>query len=187
MVVVEPSWSVAARAVRRVVVCFVDIAGYARVVEQLDDELVAALLDRYYERVGDAASAAGGVVVKVMGDGALLLFDVARADDAVRALLALRDDVATLCVDAGWSAHLVVKMHVGDVVLGPFGPKGAKRLDAIGGDVNVCARLATKDFALSAEAFRALSPAARQAFKKHTPPITYLPVDDRRPSRVAKG
>jgi class 3 adenylate cyclase len=178
------AWSFAARTKRRVVVCFVDLAGFARAAEFVDDEPLAARLDAYYERVGDAASAAGGVVVKVMGDGALLLFPVERADDAVRALLALRDDVAALCAD--WGARLVVKVHVGDVVCGPFGPRGDKRLDAIGGEVNIAARLPTKDFALSAEAFRALSSEARSAFKKHTPPVTYLPVDDQRPSRVAK-
>jgi len=52
--------------------------------------------------------------------------------------------------------------------------------------VNVAARLQTRSFALSAETFRLLSPAARKVFKKHTPPILYIPLDAARPSNLAK-
>jgi class 3 adenylate cyclase len=175
------------RVVRRLVIVFVDLTTYARDAEGCEDARVADVLDRLYEAFGAAASRAGGVVVKTIGDGALLVFEAARADDAVAALLGLRDEVAALCGAAGWGSQLIVKMHVGDVVCGPFGPRDAKRFDVIGSDVNVTARLQTKAFALSAEAFRALSKEGRARFKKHTPPITYLPVEDRRPARFAKG
>jgi len=35
--------------------------------------------------------------------------------------------------------------------------------------------------ALTASAFRALKPETRTLFKKHTPPISYIGVEDRRP------
>lgn len=171
------------RTTRRYLISFIDLAGFARAAEQIDDLQLADLLDRYYERIGDVVQRAGGTVVKLIGDGALLVFPPERADDAVRALLELRDDVATLGLGG---MQLVVKLHAGEVVCGPFGPRGDKRFDVIGGEVNIAARLATRGFAISAEAFRTLSPECRTLFKKHTPPITYIPVGDHRPTPMTK-
>jgi class 3 adenylate cyclase len=98
----------------------------------------------------------------------------------------LRDSVNDMLCKEGWNSQLGVKMHVGDVVVGEFGPTDQKRFDIVGGEVNITARLPTRSFALSAEMFRSLSSEARALFKKHTPPITYIPLDDRRPSRIAK-
>jgi class 3 adenylate cyclase len=174
------------RAVRRLLICFIDLSGFARDAERTPDERLAELLDVYYERVGEAATRAGGTLVKLIGDGALLVFPPDRADDAVDALLALRDDVATMFGNESWHSTLVVKLHAGDVVCGPFGPAGDKRFDIIGGEVNITARLPTRSFAISAEAFRTLTPEGRARFKKHTLPITYIPVDDRRPTPMTK-
>jgi class 3 adenylate cyclase len=172
------------RAVRRLLIAFIDLAGFARGAERTPDAQLAELLDRYYERIGAAATAGGGTLVKLIGDGALLVFPPEHADAAVGALLVLRDDVATLF--EGWHSTLVVRLHAGDVVCGPFGASGDKRFDVIGGEVNLTARLPTRSFALSAEAFRALSPAARVRFKKHTQPVTYIPIDDKRPTLMTK-
>lgn len=174
------------RAVRRMVISFIDLAGFARDAERTDDLRIAELLDRYYERVGEAATRAGGTLVKLIGDGALLVFPIERADDAVAELLALRDEVPALFGGDGWHSSLVVKVHAGDVVCGAFGARDDKRFDVIGGEVNLTARLPTRSFAISAEAFRALSPEARTRWKKHTLPVTYIPVDDRRPTPMTK-
>jgi class 3 adenylate cyclase len=168
------------RAKRRLLIAFINLAGFARDAERTDDERLVELLDLYYERIGQV----GGTLVKLMGDGALIVFPPGRADDAVTALLALRDDVAKIF--DGWSSSLVVKLHAGDVVCGPFGPSGDKRLDVIGCEVNIAARLPTRSFAISAEAFRALSKEGRARFKKHTQPVTYIPADDRRPTPMTK-
>ncbi|MEO8706877.1 MAG: adenylate/guanylate cyclase domain-containing protein [Kofleriaceae bacterium] len=170
---------------RRYLISFIDLAGFARDAERInDDERLAEQLDRYYERLGDIVERADGIVVKHIGDGALIVFPPERGDDAVRALLELRDAIATIF--AGWSSTLVVKLHLGDVVCGPFGSRGEKRFDVIGGAVNIAARLPTRNFAISAEAFRTLSADGRALFKKHTPPITYIPIADHRPSPMTK-
>ena len=72
------------------------------------------------------------------------------------------------------------------MVCGPFGAAGDKRFDIIGGEVNIAARLPTRSFAISAEAFRTLSTEARTRWKKHTLPVTYIPLDDRRPTPMTK-
>jgi class 3 adenylate cyclase len=172
------------RAVRRLLIAFIDLAGFARGAERTPDDQLAERLDRYCDRIGEAATAGSGMLVKLIGDGALLVFPPEHADAAVDALLALRDDIATSFDD--WHATLVVRLHAGDVVCGPFGAPGDKRFDVIGSEVNVAARLPTRNFAISAEAFRTLSPAARARFKKHTLPVTYIPVDDKRPTPMTK-
>lgn len=174
------------RAVRRLLIAFVDLTGYTQHTERADDARLAELLERYYERIGDLVGRAGGTLVKPIGDGALIVFPPDRADDAVAALLELREAAARLCAEDGWNATMVVRLHAGDVIAGLFGPRDAKRFDIIGREVNLTARLPTRAFALSAEAFRCLSPEGRALFKKHTPPITYIPLDDRRPSPSAK-
>jgi hypothetical protein len=45
--------------------------------------------------------------------------------------------------------------------------------------VNICATLESGPLVLSPQAFRALDAEARRHFKKHTPPVTYIRVEDR--------
>src|SRR5689334_10084921 len=54
-----------------------------------DAETVAVLAD-YYALVADAAAAAGGRIVKVMGDAVLVTFPGGRAREAVASLRSLR-------------------------------------------------------------------------------------------------
>jgi adenylate cyclase len=169
---------------RNLLICFLDLSTFARDSEHCDDEKVADVLDRYYSAVSTRVTEAGGTVVKFIGDGALVVFDPERADDAVNALLALRDEVNGLVAKAGWVSMLVVKLHCGEVIAGEMGPE--KRFDVVGREVNLAARLQTRQFAISAEAFRALGKSGRALFKKHTPPVTYIPLDDRRPSAFLK-
>lgn len=170
------------RATKTLLISFVDLSMFARDSEHREDDAIAAVLDGYYLMLDAAAAHAGGTLVKTIGDGALLVFPPERADDAARSLLQLRDEVNAAMAKAGWMSCLVVKAHLGEVVTGTF----AGRFDIVGREVNVAARLQTRGFALSAEAFRGLGREARALFKKHTPPVTYLPVDDARPSRIAK-
>ena len=132
-----------------------------------DDARLAELVADYYQRVGD---------------GALVVFDPDRADDAVVALLELKQDVDGWLAREGWSSRLLVKVHSGQVIAGSFGARAQERFDIIGSEVNVAARLQTRAFALSAQVFRLLSPAGRQRFKKHTPPIMYIRIEDRHPT-----
>ena len=84
------------------------------------------------------------------------------------------------CCDPATDARAV------KVICGPFGARGNKRFDLIGGEVNIAARLPTRNFAISAEAIRTLSAEGRALFKKHTPAITYIPTGDHRPSPMTK-
>lgn len=93
-------------------------------------------------------------------------------------LLDLKLEIDRYLASRGWDCRTTVKAHVGSVIAGPYGPPADRRFDVIGKTVNTAAMLEASGVALSAEAFRKLSPAVRRRFKKHTWPITYIRVED---------
>jgi adenylate cyclase len=162
-------------------IAFADLTRFQVTCERTPDAEMAALLDELYVRVAERVAGAGGVVVKYMGDAALVVFPEERASDGAVALLALKEETDAWLRGRGLDCRLIVKAHFGPAVAGPFGPRESRRFDVIGSAVNLAATLETRSFALSAEAFRRLAPDARKRFKKHTPPITYIPLDGPRP------
>ena len=160
------------------VIAFADLTGFSAQAARVSDVEVADTLDGFYERVGARIAGAGGTVVKFIGDAALAVFASDDADRAVAALLDLKEEADAYFAELGWPCRLHIKVHRGEVIAGPFGVAGDKRFDVIGKQVNTCAMLDSTGVALSVEAFRALSPALRQRFKKHTWPVTYIRTDD---------
>jgi class 3 adenylate cyclase len=88
-------------------------------------------------------------------------------------------------VQPGWECRLTAKVHFGSVIAGPFGAAGDKRHDVIGKAVNVAAMLDATGVTLSVQAFRKLERELRACVKKHTPPITYIRIQDPRRVRGA--
>ncbi|HEU0033189.1 MAG TPA: adenylate/guanylate cyclase domain-containing protein [Kofleriaceae bacterium] len=172
------------RVEQHVVVAFVDLAGFAMQSTRVADDEIAAVIDGYYELVASRIAAARGHVVKFIGDGVLVVFDRADADAGVDALLALKTEIDDYLARHRWECRTTIKIHAGPVIAGPYGGAGAKRFDVIGKTVNTAAMLDASGVALSAEAFRTLSPPLRQRFKKHTWPVTYIRVED--PHRFRK-
>jgi class 3 adenylate cyclase len=172
----------ASRVETSLLIAFADLTRFTANSARTPDAALAELMDGWYERVGARVVAAGGRVVKFIGDATLAVFPVERADEAVEALQQMRRDAAAYFSSHGWGdSKLVVKLHAGSVIAGPFGIAQGKSFDVIGCEVNVTARLVSSGFAMSPEAFRKLSPEARKAYKRHTPPQTYIPSGDERP------
>jgi adenylate cyclase len=82
----------ASRPQRPPAVAFVDVSGYTRLTAERGDELGVRMAVRLGELADDAARRHGGRVVKLLGDGVLLLF--ADACAAVRASLDLAEAMA---------------------------------------------------------------------------------------------
>ena len=70
---VEAGGSVAARGTRPPAICFVDLSGYTALTEELGDRAAAERAGRFGTLVQEAANAHGGNVIKLLGDGAMLL------------------------------------------------------------------------------------------------------------------
>jgi len=162
-----------------VLIVFADLTRFMVNSRSTPDASLAELLDAYYQRAEGLVSAAGGRVVKFMGDAFLAVWPEARAGDGVEGLPALKRDIDAWWAGKGWDSRVVLKAHFGRAVIGPFGRDA--RFDVIGNEVNVAATLPARTVSLSAEAFRRLENGKRRAFRKHTAPVMYIPVDDPRP------
>jgi adenylate cyclase len=173
----EPS-AVAERGALPLVIGFLDLTRFAAQSRCVDDAELAEILDQFFGQVEGHVSAAGGYVVKFMGDGALFVFHQAAADDAVCAVLDLKEAVDAAMKERGWECRLKAQLHVGTAVVGRFGAE--QRIDVIGQAVNTAAMLDSTGVALSVAAFRALGAEVRRRFKKHTPPVSYIRVEDPR-------
>ena len=160
-------------------IAFADLTNFSKISSKRTAPELFAYITEIYEMTGDAVEKAGGVVIKFIGDEALCVFPASHADDGIIALLKLKEDIDSLNKNRGLDSQLKVKCHFGSAVIGLTGCRSDKRLDIIGNEVNTCAVLKSNGFAMSAEAFRKMSPGTRSLFKKHTPPVTYIPLKER--------
>jgi class 3 adenylate cyclase len=153
-----------------------DLTGYAKLTSKLTEEEIFHFLSDYYEFVGDAIAPSGGRVIKFMGDAALMTFPEAQVDLGVRSLLALQGQGDKFLSNRGISCRHHIRAHFGSIQQGALGTRTDKRLDIIGSTVNTMFLLKASEFAITPEAFRKLKPETRKVFKKHTPPVTYIPL-----------
>jgi adenylate cyclase len=158
-------------------VAFTDLSGFTRLMQSNSSQVVAQLLNTHFELVGDLVHEAGGRVVKVMGDATLSVFPASAVDPGVRALHTVKQRSDQYFAGQGYNCPLRVALHVGPVLCGRLGPRQDKRFDILGETVNTAVTLKSYDIALTPEVFRKLEPATRQLFKKHTPPVRYIPID----------
>jgi adenylate cyclase len=161
-------------------IAFADLTRFHVQSQRVSDVDLADTLDAFYECVAVPVEKAGGRVVKFIGDAALMVFPEDAVDRGVEALLAVKDAVDELMESRRWDCRLTVKAHFGAAVAGPFGAAGAKRFDVIGKAVNTAAALEGAGVTLSVTAFRKLGPEMRRRFRKHTPPVTYIRIEDPR-------
>ncbi len=113
--------------VRQPAVVLVDLSGFTAMTEAEGDAAAATTAARLDDAASRAALRGGGRVVKLLGDGALLLFP--DADTAVRATCWVRDQLA----------DLPLHLHAGI----DSGPVAERDGDVFGRTVNMAARLAS--------------------------------------------
>jgi adenylate cyclase len=154
-------------------VTFFDLSRFAEWASSDNDDLVAGFLQRFYCFAAEHIEPAGGRIVKFIGDAGLAVFPTESAEDAIFALCAFAREARDSAQELGLDTYLNINVHVGPVIAGSFGPPGAERYDVIGKTVNIAARLGRRGVTLSPQAFRCLSPEARDRFDKFTPPVTY--------------
>jgi adenylate cyclase len=119
-----------------------DLRGFTELSNRLAPERVIALLDSYFDRVVPAIGAAGGEVLKFMGDGVLAFFPQDTADAACAMALAGAEKVlANLRPGQDSELSVGIALHYGRVSYGNIG--SGRRLDftVIGPDVNLVSRI----------------------------------------------
>ncbi|MFP4363074.1 MAG: adenylate/guanylate cyclase domain-containing protein [Spirochaetia bacterium] len=159
---------------------FADLSKFGRITAKMDDAELFDLLTGWYELAGDLVSSSGGQVVKCIDDALLIVYPEDKCDEGVLGLIELQEKSEQFFQERNINTKLKMTAHFGEAVMGKTGIKGDKHLDILGKTVNTAAMLETQNgFAMTAAAFRSLSPEPRKKFKKHTPPITYIPVEER--------
>ncbi len=161
-------------------VAFFDLTGFTAFARQHDSRAVFDTLSGWYALVGRHVEEAGGQIVKFMGDAGIAVFAADDTEVGVAALRKAQVEGDAFLFARGFKAQAVMRGHAGPVTCGPLGPPGWQHFDVIGDTVNTAAVTSASGhhrFALTPQAFRRLSAAGRQAFKKHTPPVVYIPVE----------
>src|SRR5581483_6826913 len=139
-----------------------DLDHYKVECQERDDLEVAEMIDDYYDRVSNAVQAAGGRVVKFIGDGALIVFSERGLDAGISMLIDLLPRIDRFMAERGWNCQLRAKAHFGDAVAGEFGSTGVARFDVMGREVNATAMMKSNGLAVSTEALGRLTPKTRK-------------------------
>lgn len=160
-------------------VSFTGLAGFNRkFVLPGQDRSVFDTMQTYFAWSGGLIEGCGGTVIKCIGDTLLLTFPAEAASQAVTALMRLKTEGDAWLEQRRIPCQHQIKAHLGPVVVGLIGAPGSERLDIYGKTVNICATLESGPLVLTPQVFRALDTDTRKHFKKHTPPVTYIRIED---------
>jgi adenylate cyclase len=160
---------------------FYDLRGFMRFAEASEPGPLLELMAGYFTTTGAIIQEAGGRLIKTLGDAGLMAFPAEATEQAVRACQTLRTTSRDWLGERGFKSEAIVKLHLGPVALGRVGAPGEEIIDVYGKTVNVAASLESTGLAMTPAVFRSLPADARTQFRKHTPPITYIDTEDRRP------
>ncbi len=125
----------------RAAILFADMRGFTARSSRLDAAATVALLNRFFDCVVPPIEAAGGEVLKYLGDGLLAI--VNRPDDAAACRAALEAAMAARrAVAASGEFGMKLALHHGEVAYGNIGSGARLDYTVIGRDVNITSRLA---------------------------------------------
>jgi adenylate cyclase len=158
------------------VLWFSDLRGYTRITDTAAPDQIIPLLNDYAEVVISAIHAAGGDVLKLIGDGTLAIFhdnDIGAASHAaLGAALAVRQGIGALNTRRSKSGlpitEVYLGLHVGEVFYGNIGSLDRLDFTVVGPAVNEVNRIAAmcrtveRDVLLSAALVAAARPEDRR-------------------------
>jgi adenylate cyclase len=129
---------------------FTDITGFTTVVESLEPDRLAALLNAYLAGMTGIVFAHDGTLAKIVGDGLYILFGAPgeQEDHAARAIAcALELDRHAQAFRQAWNAKGIalgatrIGVHAGPAIVGNFGGGQFFDYTAYGDTINIAARL----------------------------------------------
>lgn len=134
------------------VVWYCDLRGFTEMSDRLPRDALIALLNDYFGMMGAVVTAAGGEILKFMGDGMLAIFPVedvsrkqsivARAVQATGEALQATAELNERRIAAGdQPVRFGLALHLGEVMFGNIGASARLDFTVIGPAVNYAARL----------------------------------------------
>lgn len=145
-----PRLAGAAAAQRRdAVILFTELRGLSGFAGVLEPELVLALASEFYTCVCEAAAVHGGEPLAVHHDAVLSVFSrgspMQTAQRAMRTAQQLQGEFGAIAErwrrDCGVRSALAQGLHLGEVVLGSAGPRGAEQRLAFGESIGLAHRI----------------------------------------------
>jgi adenylate cyclase len=135
---------------RDVTVMFTDIEGFSRISENIAPELLTSRLSRYFEALGGAISANGGMIDKYIGDSVMAFWNAPEPDPdhvvhACRA--ALQAAAASRALADKWRERgrpvfrTRFGLHAGSAVVGNVGARERMNYTLVGAVANQASRL----------------------------------------------
>jgi class 3 adenylate cyclase/AmiR/NasT family two-component response regulator len=125
-------------------VTFIDICGFTAISENEKPDTVVKLLNNYFDVMVKEIIAQNGLVDKFIGDCVMAVFKGDyHLDRAIDASLAIRNKIAALPQNAGFTPKVSIGVNSGEMICGNIGSGTLKRLDytVIGDTVNTAQRL----------------------------------------------
>jgi adenylate cyclase len=132
------------------VLWFSDLHGFTRLSETMESDQLIPFLNDHADVVISAIQAAGGDVLKLIGDGVLAIFGGDRPEDACLAALRAEADMrvrlaalhARRRAEGAPTAEVYLGLHVGDVFYGNIGSEDRLDFTVVGQAVNEVSRIA---------------------------------------------
>ncbi|MEA2235660.1 MAG: Adenylate and Guanylate cyclase catalytic domain [Thermoanaerobaculia bacterium] len=131
------------------VLSILSVAGATAACAEHGDESTVAMLGRYYSMVAQSIRRSEGRVIKVLGDGIVIAFPVSQARFAVEDLRCLQERGTNLWQLFDRRCRIQVKVGIGCVISGSFGPPGQEHEDIYGDALNRMFKLPAGDFVLT--------------------------------------
>ncbi|MBV8032194.1 MAG: adenylate/guanylate cyclase domain-containing protein [Betaproteobacteria bacterium] len=162
-----------------------ELRNFTRLSEVLDPERVLQLASAFFTLAAASVKAQNGEICSVQNDGVVAAFRGARpaqcAASGLAAAQALLRDFAPMGerwqADFGLPAALAIGLHCGETLFGMAGPKGGEQYVAFGHSIGIAERLVHRaragEIVLSADAVKALGPAAADLGAKALPPLEF--------------
>ncbi len=133
------------------VFAIVSVDGSTRVGRVRPDLEMASVLSEYYALAAESLRSSQGGIVKVIGDGILVVFPVSRAREALAALRQFQSAATVLWSELDPSCRAQVKVGIGTLATGPFGPPGNERFDVYGNALNQLFKAPAAEFFITPE------------------------------------
>ena len=122
------------------------IDGSTRAARTRPDLEMASVLSEYYALAAETLRSCQGRIIKVIGDGILVVFPLSHARDGVAALRRFQSSATALWAEVNTGCRAQVKVGVGSLATGPFGPPGDERFDVYGSALNQLFKAPAADF-----------------------------------------